>query len=187
MTAVLAIAGVIYNPVILGVAALFAVITYVLWSHATGRLAASIYRQVEEQAATSDRQQSAQRGGFGSEPREEWRGPGGDERSRRQRERAQRERARHRRGNRQQQRRQRQQTSGNRRQRTSGQRQRPPQPDQKMSMQEAYRILGVTPGADESTVKSAYREKVKKVHPDTGSGDEEQFKKVQSAYERLTN
>lgn len=173
MTAVLAIAGVIYNPVILGVAALFAVITYVLWSHATGRLAASIYRQVEQQAATSERQQSAGRGGFGAEPREEWRGPGGGTQSRRQRERARR------RGSRQQAR-------GSRRQRFQGQRQRPPQAAQKMSAEEAYRTLEVSPGADESTVKSAYRQKVKEVHPDTDGGDEERFKQVQSAYERLT-
>jgi curved DNA-binding protein CbpA len=35
-------------------------------------------------------------------------------------------------------------------------------------------------------VKQAYREKVKEVHPDTDGGDEEAFKKVNRAYERLT-
>jgi curved DNA-binding protein CbpA len=35
-------------------------------------------------------------------------------------------------------------------------------------------------------VRAAYRERVKAVHPDTDSGDEEQFKRVNRAYERLT-
>ena len=52
---------------------------------------------------------------------------------------------------------------------------------------EAYRILGLDPGADESAVKSAYRERVKNVHPDTEGGDEQAFKRVNEAYERLSN
>jgi curved DNA-binding protein CbpA len=41
--------------------------------------------------------------------------------------------------------------------------------------------------ADESAIKRAYRRKVKEVHPDTDGGDEEQFKRVTRAYERLTD
>ncbi len=52
---------------------------------------------------------------------------------------------------------------------------------------EAYRILGLDPGADDDAVRRAYREKVKEVHPDTDSGDEESFKRVNRAYERLTD
>ena len=51
---------------------------------------------------------------------------------------------------------------------------------------EAYRTLGLDQDADESAVKRAYREKVKDVHPDRG-GDEEEFKRVTRAYERLTD
>jgi DnaJ-domain-containing protein 1 len=51
---------------------------------------------------------------------------------------------------------------------------------------EAYRTLDLDPGADTDAVRSAYREKVKEVHPDTESGSEEAFKEVNRAYETLT-
>ncbi len=51
--------------------------------------------------------------------------------------------------------------------------------------EEAYRILDLDPGADEGRVKRAYREKVKTSHPDRG-GDEAEFRRVNDAYERLT-
>nr|WP_303650308.1 J domain-containing protein [Halalkalicoccus sp. NIPERK01] len=50
---------------------------------------------------------------------------------------------------------------------------------------EAYRTLGLDPGAGTGEVKRAYREKVKTTHPDRG-GDEEAFKEVANAYDRLT-
>lgn len=53
------------------------------------------------------------------------------------------------------------------------------------SREEAYRILDLDPGADEGRVKRAYREKVKTSHPDRG-GDEAEFRRVNDAYERLT-
>lgn len=52
---------------------------------------------------------------------------------------------------------------------------------------EAYRVLGLDPGASETAVRSAYREKVKVVHPDTKDGDERRFKRVNEAYEHLTS
>ncbi|PSP76345.1 molecular chaperone DnaJ [Halobacteriales archaeon QS_1_68_20] len=55
-----------------------------------------------------------------------------------------------------------------------------------MSAREAATVLGVDPGADEATVKRAYREKVKRHHPDVEGGDEATFKRVTEAYERLT-
>ncbi|MFB6168755.1 MAG: DnaJ domain-containing protein [Haloferacaceae archaeon] len=64
---------------------------------------------------------------------------------------------------------------------------RPPQSNDGPSRAEAYRRLGLEPGADEETVKRAYRERVKEVHPDTESGDQETFKQVTRAYERLTD
>jgi len=45
----------------------------------------------------------------------------------------------------------------------------------------AYAVLGLPPDADGETVRSAYRERVKEVHPDHG-GDEEAFKRLQDAY-----
>ena len=54
------------------------------------------------------------------------------------------------------------------------------------SQTEAYRTLGLDPGADEDAVREAYRQRVKEVHPDRPSGDEDEFKRVNRAYERLT-
>jgi len=51
----------------------------------------------------------------------------------------------------------------------------------------ARNLLDVGPEADEGDVRRAYREKVKEVHPDTPDGDEEQFKQVTAAYERLVD
>ncbi|KAB7515707.1 DnaJ domain-containing protein [Halosegnis rubeus] len=53
------------------------------------------------------------------------------------------------------------------------------------SRTEAADILGVAPDADEQAIKRAYREAVKEKHPDRG-GDEEEFKDVTEAYDRLT-
>jgi hypothetical protein len=55
------------------------------------------------------------------------------------------------------------------------------------SREQAYRTLGLSPGASDDAVRQAYRQKVKEVHPDTESGDEESFKRVNRAYERLTD
>lgn len=53
------------------------------------------------------------------------------------------------------------------------------------SRTEAANVLGVAPDADEQAIKQAYREAVKEKHPDRG-GDEEAFKDVTEAYDRLT-
>jgi curved DNA-binding protein CbpA len=47
-------------------------------------------------------------------------------------------------------------------------------------------VLGVSADADQATVKKAYRERVKEAHPDTETGSEEEFKRVNKAYERLS-
>ena len=47
-----------------------------------------------------------------------------------------------------------------------------------------YEVLGVSPGTPEEDVKKAYRKLAMKHHPDKG-GDPEQFKKIQSAYDRI--
>ena len=51
-------------------------------------------------------------------------------------------------------------------------------------MKDPYSVLGVSRDADSEDVKEAYREKAKKHHPDRG-GDEEKFKEVQDAYEKI--
>lgn len=49
-----------------------------------------------------------------------------------------------------------------------------------------YDILGVKEDADASTLKKAYRELVKKHHPDKG-GNEEKFKEIDAAYKVLSD
>ena len=49
-----------------------------------------------------------------------------------------------------------------------------------------YEILGVSHDASADEIKKAYRRKAMKLHPDVaGPGSEEEFKKVQEAYEIL--
>lgn len=49
-----------------------------------------------------------------------------------------------------------------------------------------YSILGVKPTDDPATIKKAYRRLASKHHPDKG-GDPDQFRKIQEAYEAITN
>lgn len=49
-----------------------------------------------------------------------------------------------------------------------------------------YQTLGVSPQADTKDIKKAYRKLAGKHHPDKG-GDENEFKKVQKAYETLSD
>jgi DnaJ-class molecular chaperone len=52
-----------------------------------------------------------------------------------------------------------------------------------------YRILGVDRGADEKTIKSAYRKLARKYHPDVSKGkdSEQRFREVTEAYEVLSD
>ena len=47
-----------------------------------------------------------------------------------------------------------------------------------------WKILGVEKGASKEVIQKAYREKVRKHHPDMG-GDDWAFHQVQEAYETL--
>ncbi|WP_424018118.1 J domain-containing protein [Halorientalis pallida] len=160
---VLTLLAFVYNLAILAVAAGLGAAAYFMWYQASGRLASRIYQSVEDRARQNGargRTRTRETGGFGAGPREEWTAPGGRGGQRRQRAGQQRQQQR--------------------------QRRRPPSADDGPSRSEAYRILGLDTDADESEVKRAYRQKVKEVHPDTDGGDEETFKKVNAAYERLT-
>lgn len=147
------------------VAAAFGLATYFFWYQATGRIATGIYQRVERQAR-SNASTDGGRGGFGAGPREDWTPPGGKERW----ERATGRTARGSRG-----------AYGGRptdrrRNRTPG-----------AARAEARRVLGVESDADESTIRRAYRERAKETHPDAPGGDEDEFKRVTEAYERLTD
>lgn len=50
---------------------------------------------------------------------------------------------------------------------------------------EYRRRLEIDKGFSVSELKTAYRSKIKKVHPDTDTGSEEKFKQIQEAYEEL--
>jgi len=69
--------------------------------------------------------------------------------------------------------------------RASGRRTGAPAADAGPSRREAYETLGLDPDASDDEVRRAYRSKVKEVHPDADGGDEEAFKRVNRAYERL--
>ena len=49
-----------------------------------------------------------------------------------------------------------------------------------------YELLDIEKNANEKDIKKAFRKKAMKYHPDKG-GDEEMFKKIQKAYETLSN
>ncbi len=51
--------------------------------------------------------------------------------------------------------------------------------------QDYYKVIGVTPGASEEEIKSAYRRMAKKYHPDAHPGDsgcERKFREINEAY-----
>jgi hypothetical protein len=52
---------------------------------------------------------------------------------------------------------------------------------------EAYDALGLDPSASDEEVQEAYRERAKRVHPDTEGGSVEEFQKLNEAYERIVD
>lgn len=60
----------------------------------------------------------------------------------------------------------------------------------KMDFKDYYQILGVTPQADNKTIKKAYQALTKKYHPDLHPGDkeaEEKFKEINEAYHAIAD
>lgn len=180
-------------------AVLFALTAYFMWYHASGRLADRVYRSVEGAAtgggtggagtaggagrgqtdghARRERRTAAAdgRGGFGGGPRADWERPGAESRERVRQEQARRRAARRERAREHARR----VGGGGRRRRTRA------DVEAGMTAREAAEVLGVAPDADAEAVRSAYRDRIKEVHPDTDGGDEDQFKRVRDAYERL--
>lgn len=50
-----------------------------------------------------------------------------------------------------------------------------------------YKVLGVHPSVSDEDIRSAYRRAMKRVHPDTGSGDPAKAREVNEAYELLSD
>jgi hypothetical protein len=155
------------QPLLLFVAIPFAAAGYMIWYHGTGRLAERMRRQAARDRARGGPRMS-DGAGSAAAGAEEARWTDAEFRQRRERARQFFEGA----GRAQ---------AGGRRTRTD----RAPPADGGMSVDRAYSVLGVDPGSGPEAVRSAYREKVKEVHPDTESGDEDSFKRVNEAYETL--
>ncbi|GAB3422950.1 hypothetical protein GCM10027435_28250 [Haloparvum alkalitolerans] len=164
LTAVLLVGGLAISPVMLAVAVPFALATYFLWYHASGRLRARVRRQATG-ASARDRARARQRARAAENRRAAFTGSRADPRGRQSRER----------------RRDGQRRSGRR----DGRRDRAPPADGGPTVREAYATLDLSADADEAAVKRAYREKAKELHPDAAGGDEEAFKELNAAYERL--
>ncbi len=183
MTVVLVVLGLVYNVAVLFVALAFGAATYFMYDQASGRMARRVYARVERQARRNGTagpgRRGAGRGGFGAGPREEWTSPRDGESARS----AAGQGARGPGGRGPRGARARGDPRGGR---AGGARTGAPGTD-RISAAEAYDRLGLAPDADDDEVTAAYREKVKDVHPDTDGGDEEAFKRVNEAYERLTD
>ena len=182
MAAVFVALAVAYNPVFLAVAAVFGAAAYFVWYHASGRFARRLYQGVESQAQAE---------GAGAGPREEWVPPRDGQSAREAAGRQRRTSTRNRRRAGQRDARGPGGPGGPRRRpggrnaRAGGARAGVP-PNDGITAREAYDRLGLDPDADADAVRSAYRERVKEVHPDTDGGDEDEFKRVKDAYERLS-
>lgn len=171
MTAMLTIGSVVVgSPVAFLVAIPLGATAYFMYYHGSGKLVDRLYRREARRRSRRNRRASGQRGGFGAGPRAR-RDP---------RTRAEREARFGRRG-----------ADGFRGAATEGAagQYRRDVTDRVSSADgptraEALAVLGVDSAADQSAIKTAYRERVKTVHPDRG-GDEAEFRRVTAAYDRL--
>lgn len=155
LTALLVVAGIVVSPVLLAVAIPFAVVSYFLWYHATGRLKDRVRREAA-QAGPSERERARQRARTAENRRDAYRTAGTTD-------------------------------GGFGAGATTGSgdpRNRVP-PSGGMSEGEAYETLGLDRSADQDVIRSTYREEAKRLHPDGDEGDEEAFKELNEAYERL--
>lgn len=181
LTAVLLIGALAEQPFLIAVALPFAATTYLLWSHATGRLGRRARRREAAQGRVDDGL-GAGRSRFSDRVREQFGERGATDRGRRRAASAGQS------GSRSRDASSRRRQAGRRgagQQRTRGKTRPPNAGDDRPTPAEARRVLGVSPEADQETVRKAYRKQVKQTHPDTVDGDEESFKRLNKAYEQL--
>ncbi|WP_256402291.1 J domain-containing protein [Halorubrum salinum] len=167
LTALLVISGIVVSPVLLAVALPFGLVSYFLWYQASGRLRDRVRREAGR-VGPRDRERARQRARAAEHRRAAHRRSGATDGGF-GRGRARRGAAGGRRGS---------GSSG------SDPRDRAPQTGG-MSEREAYETLGLDRTADQETVRSTYRERAKRLHPDGEDGDEEAFKELNQAYEAL--
>nr|WP_303647561.1 J domain-containing protein [Haloarchaeobius amylolyticus] len=170
LTTVLAVVAIVTREfVVLGVALPFAATTYFMWFQASGKLRERVAAATHADGFGERRRTAQQKAQEGAR--------GGRSRFAREARRAAEERRR----------RARFQQAG----RVSDERRRRQRQRRTVQMsdgptrKQALSRLGLRPDADEDAIRAAYREKVKDVHPDRPDGDEEAFKRVNAAYERL--
>ncbi|WP_439027090.1 J domain-containing protein [Haloarchaeobius sp. DT45] len=172
LTTVLAVVAIVTREFfVLGIALPFAATTYFMWFQASGKLQERVAAATHADAYQERRRTAEQKAREGAR--------GGRSRFAREARRAAEERRRRERFRRAG----RVSDSGRRRERR--QRRAPRRAGDGPTRKEALSRLGLRGEADEETIRAAYREKVKEVHPDTPDGDEETFKQVNAAYERL--
>ena len=166
LTALLLVAGIVVSPVLLPVAVPFAAVAYFLWYHASGRLRDRVRREAAR-AGPGERARARQRARAAEHRRSAYRSAGATDGG------FGRGAAGSARG------------GGGRDATGAGDpRDRAP-PTSGMSEREAYATLGLDRTADGEAIRSAYRERAKRVHPDGEDGDEAAFKELNEAYELL--
>ncbi|MCG1007043.1 J domain-containing protein [Halorubrum lacusprofundi] len=175
LTALLLVAGVVVSPVLLAVAVPFGIVAYFLWYHASGRLRDRVQREAAR-AGPGERARARQRARAAEHRRSAYRSAGatGDRFGRGAAGNARGRRARSAAG------------AGGAGGGAGDPRDRAP-PTSGMSEREAYETLGLNRTADRETIRSTYRERAKRLHPDGEDGDETAFKELNEAYELLTN
>ncbi|WP_435359083.1 J domain-containing protein [Haloarchaeobius sp. DFWS5] len=172
LTTVLAVVAIVTHQLfVLGIALPFAATTYLIWFQVSGRLMERVQaathfdgERERRRAAEQKAREGANRGRsrFAREARR-----AAEERRRRARAQAA--------GG----------VGGGRRQRRQQRQRRPPRPNTGPTRAEALSVLDLERSADQQAIKAAYRAKVKEVHPDTETGSQDRFKRVNEAYERL--
>ena len=166
LTVLLLVAGIVVSPVLLAVAVPFGVVSYFLWYHASGKLRERVRREAAR-AGPTEREQARRRARTAEHRRSAHRTAGATD-------------------------------GGFGRAAAGGARgaagpggRRDPRdrapPTRGMAESTAYETLGLDRTADQETVRAAYRERAKRLHPDSEDGDEEAFKELNEAYETLKN
>jgi hypothetical protein len=171
---VMGLLGVVYEPFLLFVSIPFLVAAYVIWFHGTGRLEfRRRMRATDPESRDPFRGAAGGRAGNRDGEGPNWSDPEWQRRRRRARRAT--DGAGSQFGGRRRRSRQRGRTGRSGTVRDTG-----------PTLEEAYEVLDLDPGSSSEEVRAAYRRKVKEVHPDRDGGSEEAFKRVNDAYETLS-